>query len=200
MIQVRQDKLTKAKGIFLDVIKWHPNFYRAHEGLARLYQAEHKMKKAEEQAKKAISLEKDEGTLEVLADIYQNEGDMPHAHKWWRAVLRANPRDQAALHYLGLVKSSKGSHTGSALDKISQHADARVRGDAGSNPGEAVSHSDFMLIVFLALGGGVVVVGVIAYSVHQRTQQEQYGGSAKRRGRYDPEEEGIGLMRATDDL
>ena len=176
-MQVRQNKLPKAKKLFFEVLKWHPNFYRAHEGLARLYQAEHKLKLAEEQAKKAIELEKDEGTLEVLADIYQNEGDMPHAHKWWRAVLRANPKDQAALHYLGLTKTKKGSK-GSALDKINKHSDDEISRDAHASMAgddvESVSHKDFMLIILLALGGGFVVVGVIAYSVHQRSQQEHY--------------------------
>eukprot|EP00657_Telonema_sp_P-1_P010846 TRINITY_DN5482_c0_g1_i1.p2 TRINITY_DN5482_c0_g1~~TRINITY_DN5482_c0_g1_i1.p2 ORF type:complete len:169 (-),score=30.57 TRINITY_DN5482_c0_g1_i1:26-532(-) len=158
----------------MDACKWHPNFYRAHEGLARLYQAQHKLVTAEQEAKRAVELQTDEGTLEVLADIYQHEGDMPHAHKYWRQVLKINSRDKAARYYLGL-----DSHMGEGHHKI-------LGGHVPSV--QAVSHTDFVVILSLALGGCAVVAGVVAYSVHAS------GGQQKGGKKWMDEEEGVGLM------
>eukprot|EP00656_Telonema_subtile_P006507 TRINITY_DN13009_c0_g1_i1.p1 TRINITY_DN13009_c0_g1~~TRINITY_DN13009_c0_g1_i1.p1 ORF type:complete len:396 (+),score=87.80 TRINITY_DN13009_c0_g1_i1:118-1305(+) len=180
----RQDKLRKAEDLFGKVLEGHPKFYRAHEGLARVYQSQHKMKKAEQQAKLAVKYRRDVGTMEVLADIYQKEKDMPHAHRWWRAVLESSPTDAAARHYLGLDAGAGGE---------ASSQDDEVPGLDGVEP---VSHDDFFLIIFLALGGGGIVVGVVAYSVHLRSQPKL----PKADDWFDTSHEGVGLMDAEEDL
>merc|ERR1712166_171466 len=187
-VLVRQKHLNQAEALFDEVIASHPTFYRAHEGLARLYQQRHQTKLAEKQAKLAVALQSDEGTLEVLADIYQDEGDMPHAHKWWKAVLKANPNDEAAKHYLGLGKPHKKSQS----KKSSSGSDALDDLDEVSRP-EAVSHDDFMVIVWAALAGGAVLVGVALYSVHTKSKKDQADAQALS-NRWSNPEEGVGLM------
>jgi len=96
----RQTRFLEAKDIFKDVIKKHPQFYRAHEGLARVYEGLHELEKAEQQAKITVALRKDEGTLEVMASIYEDEGDKKDAHTYWKKVLQANPKDKMAQQHL----------------------------------------------------------------------------------------------------
>ena len=90
----REKKLPEAQVLFEECIKAVPSYYRAHEGLARVFQQLNQLGRAEIQAKLAVSLRSDEGTLGVLADIYEAEGKTAHAHKFWLAVLKKNPRDQ----------------------------------------------------------------------------------------------------------
>jgi len=99
----REGAHSEAEKMFEAVIDKFPTFYRAHEGLARVLQALKHLNRAESQAKTAVRLRSDEGTLEVLASIYQQEGKTAHAKRFWLAVLGKNPQDVQALRHLGLL-------------------------------------------------------------------------------------------------
>ena len=102
----REGRYDESEMLFKGVIAKFPSFYRAHEGLARVYQSKKELVKAEEEAKTSVALRKDEGTLEVLAAIYSDEGDTAHARKFWKAVLAKNPHDVEAQRHLGLLDDS----------------------------------------------------------------------------------------------
>jgi len=106
-VMERQMHHGQAESLFQEVIAEYPKFYRAHEGLARVLESMGQLHRAETQARKAVALRKDEGTLVVLADIMSKEGKTNRAKKFWLAVLQLNPSDAQALQHLGLLQKDE---------------------------------------------------------------------------------------------
>jgi len=180
----RQGRLDEAQKLFEAAIRDAPQFYRAHEGLARVYQKRHEMNAAEMQAKTAVGLKSDAATLEVLASVYQEEGKTAHAHKFWRAVLKANPSDAAAKRYLGLAPKGQSA--------------------SSSGEGTAVTHGGSVWIGCLVAATVIAVLTILWYvredtssscDTPTRNLQASSWGSGSRSNRKDEDQEqGVGLL------
>jgi len=188
----REDKLAESQKLFEGVIKQYPNFYRAHEGLARVFEKQHHLKEAEKEAKTAVRLRKDEGTLEVLATIYSDEGDTARAKRFWMAVLKMNPKDKQALLHLGLrqqaappaKKSSTPAAPISAAGKAPEStATSRVSPSKDTTTAKSLvgpvedTKADILIGIafFSILACGLVAC--LAYAYQSQTDEEDYVNS-----------------------
>jgi len=181
--------------------------------LARVFQARKELKKAEEQAKKAVALRKDEGTLEVLASIYQEEGDNHHANHFWHAVLAQNPADREALKYLGLLPAAGDVHVSTeaveaAKDGGETEADTEAAAVTPAGPGTVMGvtmapHVYIPLLTFVAGGLAVAAVSCLVSWIKPTPQHKVGRGDTWRRpGRLNDRDdfEGVSLMSTADDF
>jgi len=136
------------------VISKYPSFYRPHEGLARVYQSKKQLHQAEEEAKTAVALRSDEGTLEVLASIYSDEKDTLHAHKFWKAVLHKNPKDIQAQRHLGLLnKEEEPDNQVSRSGEEDESDDDETGAAAGKKISGALNGVDLEPMIAIAILG-----------------------------------------------